>query len=334
MRLDELAQKIGAEVAGDGSAEVTACNTLDRATAGQVSFLANPKYARQLDTTRASAVVVAPGVAAPAGLNLLRTPEPYAAFTRAMVLLHGYRRHPFAGVHPAAHVDPTATVGEGTVIYPGVFVGPGTRIGRDCILYANVTIYDGCVIGDRVTVHSGTVIGVDGFGYATLNGEHHKIPQIGNVVIEDDVEIGANCTIDRATMGSTVIGKGTKTSNLVAVGHNTRVGPGGLIVAQVGIAGSVTIGHHVTIAGQAGLAGHIKVGDNVTIGAQAGVINNIPDQRTVMGSPAMPVSHGRRVYTLFTQLPDIVERLKTVEQQLEELGATGPGDDDGGAEVV
>jgi UDP-3-O-[3-hydroxymyristoyl] glucosamine N-acyltransferase len=192
-----------------------------------------------------------------------------------------------------------------------------------------VSIYDGCVLGDRVTVHAGTVIGVDGFGYATVRGNHTKIPQIGNVVIEDDVEIGANCTIDRATLGSTIVGRGTKTSNMVAIGHNSRIGEGGLIVALVGIAGSTTIGHHVTIGGQAGIAGHLKIGDNVTIAGQAGVTNNIPDQRTVMGMPAMPVHHGRRVLALFTQLPEIVDRVKTLEQQVEELSNT-----DGGAEVV
>jgi UDP-3-O-[3-hydroxymyristoyl] glucosamine N-acyltransferase len=226
-------------------------------------------------------------------------------------------------VHPTAYVDPTATVGEGTVVYPGCYVGPEVKIGRDCILYPNVAVYEKCILGDRVTIHAGTVIGEDGFGYATHGGEHHKIPQVGNVIIEDDVEIGANCAIDRGTLGSTIIGKGTKTSNLIAIGHNTTVGPHGLLVAQVGIAGSVTIGHHVTIAGQVGVAGHIKLGDNVTIAAQSGVINDIPDQSTVMGAPAMPASQGRRVYTIFTQLPELVERIKRLEQALDELSSTG-----------
>ncbi|MBA3273988.1 MAG: UDP-3-O-(3-hydroxymyristoyl)glucosamine N-acyltransferase [Chthoniobacterales bacterium] len=329
MRLDELAKLINAEVIGEGSIKITSASTLDDARAGQISFLANAKYATSLETTQASAVIVAPSVQVRTSAALLRTPEPYYAFTRAMIALHGYRKHPFAGVHPRAFVDESATIGEKTIVYPGAFIGPRVKIGRDCIIYANVSIYDDCRLGDRVTIHSGTVIGVDGFGYATVHGEHTKIPQIGNVVIEDDVEIGANCTIDRATLGSTVIGSGTKTSNIIAVGHNTKVGPGGLIVALVGIAGSTTIGHHVTIGGQAGVAGHLKIGDNVTIAGQSGVTSNIPDQRTVMGMPAMPVHHGRRVLALFTQLPEIIERVKTLEQQVEELSNT-----DGGAEVV
>jgi len=322
MKLNELAKWIGAEVVGDGSIEVNAANTLESATGGQLSFLANPKYLKQLETTQASAVV--------AGLNvtsdrvaLLRAKDPYYSFMQAVVILHGHRKHPHRGVHPTAYVDPTATVGEGTVVYPGCYVGPEVKIGRDCILYPNVVVYEKCILGDRVTIHAGTVIGEDGFGYATHGGEHHKIPQVGNVIIEDDVEIGANCAIDRGTLGSTIIGKGTKTSNLIAIGHNTTVGPHGLLVAQVGIAGSVTIGHHVTIAGQVGVAGHIKLGDNVTIAAQSGVINDIPDQSTVMGAPAMPASQGRRVYTIFTQLPELVERIKRLEQALDELSSTG-----------
>ena len=198
------------------------------------------------------------------------------------------------------------------------------------MLFPGVVVYDDCVFGDRVIIHANSVIGADGFGYATVRGEHHKIPQVGNAVLEDDVELGANACVDRAALGSTVVGRGKKIHNLVTVGHNVRVGPGCMIVAQVGIAGSSTLGHHVTLAGQVGIAGHLTVGDNVTIGAQAGVINHIPDQTTVMGSPAMPAAHARRVYTIFTQLPELLERIKQLEQQVEELGGTA----DGGAEVV
>ena len=318
MTLEELAGQIGAEVVGDGSQEVTSVSTLEDAGAGQLSFLTNPKYARQLETTNATAVIAAPSVSSDR-VTILKTKQPHYAFTKAVVLLHGFRKHPHEGIHPKAYVDPTATVGEGTVLYPGVYLGPNVRVGRDSVLYPNVTVYEGCVVGDRVTIHAGTVVGEDGFGYATQNGEHHKIPQIGNAVIEDDCEIGANCCIDRATLGSTIVGKGTKTSNSVVVGHGSKIGAHALLVAQVGIAGSVTIGHHATIAGQVGIAGHLKLGNNVTIGAQAGVVNDIPDQSTVMGSPAMPVSHGRRVYTIFTQLPELLERIKQLEQQVEEL---------------
>jgi UDP-3-O-[3-hydroxymyristoyl] glucosamine N-acyltransferase len=262
-------------------------------------------------------------------LPLLKTKEPYYAFTRAVVALHGYRKHPFRGIHPAAHIDPTAVIGEGTIVYPGVYVGPRTRIGRDCVLHPNVVIYEDCVIGDRVIINANSSIGPDGFGFATVQGTHHKIPQVGRVVIEDDVEIGANTCVDRAALGSTVIGKGSKVGNLNAIGHNVRIGEGALIVAQVGIAGSVKIGHHCTMAGQVGVAGHLSIGNNVTLGAQTGVIDDIPDQSTYIGAPAMPAQQARRVYSLFTQLPDLLQRIKQLEQKVEELSSSDePGADD------
>jgi len=252
-------------------------------------------------------------------VTLLKTSDPYYAFTQAVILLHGHRRHPHAGIHPAAHVDASASIGERATIYPGVYIGPRVRVGTDCILYPNVVIYDDCILGDRVTLHAGTVIGQDGFGYATHGGEHHKIPQIGNVVIEDDVEIGACVCIDRATLGSTVIGKGTKFSNLIAIGHGTKIGPHGLLVAQVGIAGSSEIGHHVIIGGQAGIAGHLSIGDQVSIGAQSGVHTDVPDKGVLLGAPAMPARQARRVAMLYTQLPQLAERIKELEKKLEAL---------------
>lgn len=335
MTIEQLAKEIGAEVQGDASAEVTSAATLEDAQPGQISFLANLKYARQIDSTRATAVIVAPKISTGAtNVTLLKAADPYFAFMKAVVRLHGHRKHPFAGVHKDAHVDPTATIGENTVVYPGVYVGPRAKIGRDCILYPNVTIYEDCKLGDRVIVHASTVIGADGYGFATHKGEHHKLPQIGNVIIEDDVEVGAGCSIERAALDSTTIGKGTKIDQLVVVGHGSKIGPHCLLVAQTGIAGSVTLGHHVTLAGQTGVSGHLKIGNNVTIGAQSGVISDIDDQATLVGSPAMPVSHARRVYMLFTQLPDIVERIKALEDKIEELGSSGPGDGEDGAEVV
>ena len=321
--LQELAAEIGAEVAGgDPALRVSSVATLEEAGPGQVSFLSNGKYVRLLETTGASAVIVAPGVRSQR-VALLTTRNPYLAFTKAVIRLHGYRRHPHQGIHPAAHVDPAASVGENTVLYPGVYVGPRARVGRDCILYPNVVVYDDCVLGDRVIVHANTSIGHDGFGHATHKGPdgvlvHTKIPQAGNVVIEDDVEIGANCAIDRATLGSTVIGKGTRFSNLIAIGHGSKIGPHGLLVAQVGIAGSVKIGHHVTVGGQTGVAGHVELGDGVTVAAQSGVINDVPDGAVLMGAPAMNASHARRVYTVFTQLPELLERIKKLEQRVGE----------------
>jgi UDP-3-O-[3-hydroxymyristoyl] glucosamine N-acyltransferase len=208
-------------------------------------------------------------------------------------------------------------------VYPGAYVGPRTTVGRDCILYPNCVIYDDCIVGDRVIIHSNATIGADGYGFATQKGVHHKIPQIGNVILEDDVEIGACATVDRAALGSTRIGKGSKLGDLVTIGHNTEVGPGALLVAQVGIAGSCTLGHHVTMAGQVGVAGHLKIGDNSTIGAQSGIITDVPEQSTLVGAPAMPIQHARRVYLRFTQLPELADRIKKLEEAVGELGDAG-----------
>lgn len=320
MRANELADRIGAEVVGDGSIDLASAATLEDAQPGQVSFLSNRKYEHKLETTGASAVIVASSISSDR-LTLLKTNDPYYAFCQAVVTLHGHRRHPHDGAHPQAHLHPTAQIGSGTVVYPGVYVGERVTIGRDCILYPNVVIYPDCVLGDRVIVHAGAVIGQDGFGFATHKGLHHKIPQVGNVIVEDDVEVGANSAIERAALGSTVIGKGTKIDGLVVIGHGTRVGPHGLLVAQTGIAGSVTIGHHATIAGQVGIAGHLKIGDNVTIAAQSGVIADIPDQTVAIGAPAMPAAQARRVYAIFTQLPELAERIKQIEQKIEELSS-------------
>jgi UDP-3-O-[3-hydroxymyristoyl] glucosamine N-acyltransferase len=334
MTLRELAAEIGADVAGgDPEIKVSSVNTLEDAGPGEISFLSNAKYVRLLETTRAAAVIVASGVRSDR-VTLLRTADPYFAFRQAVVKLHGYRQHPHEGVHPAAHVDPTAAIGEGTVVYPGVYVGPRARVGRDCILYPNVVVYDDCVLGDRVILHAGTSIGHDGFGFSThrekdAEAMHYKIPQVGNVVIEDDVEIGANCAVDRATLGSTVIGKGTKFSNLVSIGHGTRIGPHGLLVGLVGIAGSTKVGHHVTLAGQVGIAGHLEIGDRVVVAAQSGVMNDVPDQTTLMGAPALPASQARRVYAVFTQLPQLLERVRRLEQQVEELSGESTGDASG-----
>jgi UDP-3-O-[3-hydroxymyristoyl] glucosamine N-acyltransferase len=334
MTVEQLAQAIDAQVVGDGAVEITSAATLDDALRGQVSFLANPKYATQLQTTRASAVVVGKNVEPVANTTLLRAADPYYAFMQAVVKLHGHRRHPFSGVHPQAHVDPSATIGENTIVYPSVFIGPRVKIGRDCIIYPSATIYDDCVLGDRVIVQAGSAIGVDGYGYATHDGVHHKMPQIGNVIIEDDVEIGANCSIERGALGSTVIGKGTKIDQLVVIGHGSKIGEYCLIVAQTGIAGSVTLGHHVVLAGQSGVAGHLNIGNKVTAGAKSGIINDVEDGTTLMGQPAMPVKHARRVYILFTQLPDLAERIKALEEQVRDLAANPIDDEGDGAEVV
>jgi len=347
MVLKELAERIGAQVRpateADAGRTIERCATLAEAGADDLAFLANPKYAQQLQTTRAGAVIVGPDVSCD-GRTLLVADDPYFAFRNAVVALHGFREHPApsdAGAGPQrsekAVIDPSARLGDGCVVhpyavicadvrigrncvvYPHVFIGPGTRIGDDCQIYPGVTIYDHCVIGDRVTLHAGCVIGQDGFGYATHDGAHHKIPQAGNVVIEDDVEMGAGCAVDRATIGSTVIGRGTKFSDQVAIGHGTKVGSHNLFVAQVGLAGSVQTGDHVVMGGKVGVAGHLKIGSGVRLAAISGVMSDIPDNAEYGGAPAMPWSEARRVLLNLQRLPALVDRVKKLEREIDRL---------------
>lgn len=336
--LVELAETIGATVEGDASLTLTGYNTLEAAGPGDVSFLANTKYVAAAKTTRAGAIVVSPEHAKElAGRTLLVADDPYFAWRNVMVEMIGFRQQPAAGVserasvhptatvHPGVHVGPFVTidagavVGERSVLYPGVYVGPDARIGGDCILYPNVVVYDRCVLGDRVTLHAGCVIGQDGFGYATHAGAHHKIPQSGNAVVEDDVELGAGCSVDRATVGSTVIGKGTKFSNAVTIGHGTKVGPHNLYVAQVGLAGSVQTGSYVVMGGQVGVAGHLKIGNNIKVAATSAIYKDVPDGCDVGGTPALPLSEARRLVMSQLKLPDALAELKRLKKQVEKL---------------
>lgn len=341
MTVGELADRIGATVAGraDRDAAVDRCTSLEAAAPGAVTFLVNRKYAAQLSDTQATAVIVGEGVDAPEK-TLLVAEDPYYAFRNAVVALHGFREHPQftqepispqavvhetaelgegCVVHPFAVIGPGARLGRNCMVYPHCFIGPSVTIGDDCTLYPSVTVYDDCVIGDRVTLHAGCVVGQDGFGYATHGGEHHKIPQVGNVVIEDDVEMGANCSIDRATVGSTVIGRGTKFSDCVTIGHGTRVGRHNLYVGLVGLAGSVETGDYVAMGGQVGVAGHLKIGDQVQIAATSGVMNDIPAKMQVGGTPALPLTEAKRVHLSTLRLPDLIARVKKLERQLDKL---------------
>jgi len=333
--LGELAKYVGAEIIGDAGIVIKSASTLGRASSGDISFLANDRYEKLLKSTKASAVIVSNRV--DANVPLLITEDPYYAFMQILVLLHGHRKHAEVGVskrafiadsakvgadchiHDFVTISASARVGQGCIIYPNVYVGPNVHIGNKCIIYPNVTIYDECKIGDRVIVNANSSIGQDGFGYATHKGIHHKIPQIGNVVIEDDVEIGACCAIERGTLGDTVIGQGTKIGDLVTIGHGTKVGAHCLLVAQVGIAGSTTLGHHCILGGQVGVVGHITIGNNVTIGAQAGVIKSIPDGSTVLGAPAIEATQGKRAYSTIQYLPEMRQDLRQLQKSVEKL---------------
>ena len=337
--LGELAEYVGGQVLGNPNVIIKSASTLGRADENDISFLTNSKYEKQLRTTKAGAIIVGkkpPNVSTP----LLIADDPYYAFMQIMVLLHGHRKHKKVGISPKSLISDSAKVGtdchihnfatiaddakigDGCIIYPGVHIGEGAQLGNDCILYPNVTIYDGCKIGNRVIVNANSTIGEDGFGYASHNGVHHKIPQIGIVVIEDDVEIGCCCGIERGTLGDTIIGQGSKLGDLVAIGHGAKIGAHCLLVAQVGISGSTTLGHHCTVGGQVGIVGHINIGNNVTIGAQAGVINNIPDGQVVVGAPAIEANRGKRAYSMIQYLPDMRQNIRKLESRIEQVASS------------
>jgi len=341
--LGELAEYVGGRICGDPNIVIKSASTLGRAREGDISFLVNRKYQKQLRTTKASAVIVDKETT-DSSVPLLIAEDPYYAFMQVMVLLHGHRKHKKVGVSQRASISDSAKVGidchihdfvtiadeakigDGCIIYPNVYIGQGVQIGNDSIIYPNVVIYDGCKIGNRVIINANTTIGEDGFGYASYKGIHHKIPQIGGVIIEDDVEIGACCGIERGTLGDTVIGQGSKLGDLVTIGHGTKIGPHCLLVAQVGIAGSTTLGHHCVVGGQVGIVGHINIGNNVTIAAQAGVVNNIPDGQVVLGAPAIEATQGKRAYSMIQYLPEMRQSIRNLQNQVEQITSSSESD--------
>ena len=341
--LGELAEYVGGRICGNSDIKIKSASTLGRANEGDISFLTNRKYEKELRTTKASAVIVGkdtPGTS----VSLLVAENPYYAFMQIMVLLHGHRKHKKTGISARASISDNAKIGadchigdfaiiedeakirDGCIIYPGVYIGKGVQIGNDSIIYPNVTVYEGSRIGNRVIINSNSTIGEDGFGYATHKGIHHKIPQTGIVIIEDDVEIGTCCGIERGTLSDTIIGQGSKLGDMVTIGHGTKIGQHCLLVAQVGVAGSTNIGNHCVVGGQVGIVGHINIGNNVTIGAQAGVINNIPDNTVVLGSPAIEAEQGRRAYSTLQYLPEMRQNIRELQNKFEQF--TLPADSD------
>ena len=341
MQLDQLCQVLTekgfAANCHTGNVDVTGVNTLEDARPGEITFLANPKYASMLASTKASAVIVRPDVDVPDQLAAVRCTDPYAGITVAIVALHGYRQHPQWGIAPSAEVHESASVGananigphttvstdavigDNCTLYPGSYVGCGARLGNDCVLHPNVVIYDHSILGDRVTVHAGSVIGEDGLGYAPVGPKWLKIPQVGRAILGNDVEIGANCTIDRATLGATRIGDGTKFGNVIVIGHGSKVGPDCLLVGLVGVAGSTTIGRHATIAGHVGVNGHCTLGDNVTVGGMSAVMGDVAPDATILGIPATDARDARRALGTIKKLPDLIQRIRTLERQVETL---------------
>ncbi len=337
MKLREIAARVGGTVTGDDETEITRLNAIEAAGPGELTFLANPKYAAALATTSAAAVILReapPGDPRP----FLLHPDPYFAFSQALRLFYpaaGSNLNPgvaaTAVVHPTAllgqgvHIGEHAVVGAGSSIgagakiMSGVVIGSGCAVGQDALIFPNVTIYDGCRLGHRVTIHSGTVIGSDGFGYATHAGQHHKVMQVGGVRVEDDVEIGANCTIDRGAIGDTVIGEGSKIDNLCQIAHNVRLGKGCLIVAQVGIAGSAVLGDYVVAGGQVGFVGHINIGSGARFIAQSGVSKSLKGGTDYGGSPAREARDYREIEAHIHRLPQKMEQLKRLAAEIDEI---------------
>lgn len=328
----EIAKVLGGEVIGDGTVQLTGFAPADSARAGDLTFAENEAYFARAEASAASAILVE-GAFTSAGKVLIRVPNARVAFAKVLPLFFPEKTFaagidPTAIVAASAQIDPTAHIGPYCVVGENAkigarcvlqgfdWVGEGSQLADEVNLFPHVTIYPGSKLGRRVRIHSGTVIGSDGFGYVLDEGAHRKVPQIGNVIIGDDVEIGANVTIDRGALGPTTIGRGTKIDNLVQIAHNVSIGEHCLIVAQAGIAGSTKLGNYCILAGQVGLAGHLKIGNNVTIAAQSGVMRDIPDGQKVFGYPAVPDRDAKRQIVAMQQLPELLHRVAALEKKL------------------
>ncbi len=333
--LAHIHEVVGGTIHGDSQTPISGLTSLGESDPNALSFIANDKMSKAAATLRVAALLVyrhLPDLAVPQ----IVVDHPMLAFARVAQTFfvrqqapRGIAEHVMQGDDVRIGTDPSiwpfvtlgdrVTIGHRVTLYPGVFVGSDSTIGDDSVLYPNVVVREGCSLGARVIVHSGTVIGADGFGYVQHQGRHHKIPQLGGAVIEDDVELGANVTVDRATFGRTLVKRGTKVDSLVQIAHNVTVGEHCIVVAQVGIAGSTTIGHHVMIGGQAGLADHLTIGDQVMIAAKAGVNRSIGSNQVVGGIPAMPRDKALRIQGSIFQLPEMKELVRNLDQRVAAL---------------
>jgi len=327
----ELARRLQGEVRGEASVELHGLAAADTAGPGDLTFAESEAFLVRAESSAAGAILTS--LEAGPAKTVIRVRHTRLAMAQALALFYPEPAfapglHPSAVVDPGARIDPTAhvgplcAIGSGSELGPRVVLMAGVVVGANCVLGADtrvfprVILYDRTHVGARVRIHAGAVLGSDGYGYVFANGAHQKVPQVGQVVIEDDVEIGANVTIDRAALGATVIGHGTKVDNLVHVAHNVTVGSHCLLIAQVGIAGSTTVGDYVTMAGQVGISDHLRIGNRVTIGAQAGVMSHIPDGETWLGAPARPVAQMMRQFATAEKLPELARRLAALERQV------------------
>lgn len=337
----QIAQILKGKIEGDPEVKVNNFSKIEEGKPGTLTFLANPKYSHFLYETKASLALINEDFVLekeiPNTLTLIRVPNAYAALAQLLVLVDQSKAKK-QGIEPMSFVSSTAKIpkekvyigafayigenvqlGENVSIYPNAYIGDNVTIGDNTIVYSGANIYPGCSIGKNCILHSGSVIGSDGFGFAKEGDSYKKIPQLGNVVIEDEVEIGANTTIDRAVMDSTIIRKGVKLDNLIQIAHNVEIGENTGIAAQVGISGSTKVGKNCIMGGQVGLGGHINIGDNVSIGAQAGIISNIKSDRSIIGSPAIDVNNFFRSSVVFPKLPDMYRQLNQLQKELDLL---------------
>lgn len=342
MSAGEIAQLVEGKLDGDAGRSVSSIETLERAGPEALSWLGDAKYTAQLAASRAGVVLVPIDCVAPASIVAVRVRDPDLALCRVLERMAPQPPQVEAGVHPSALVAATAVVdgaaigpnvvigagariGSGTQLHAGVYVGTDSVIGRGCVLWPNVVVRERCTIGDRVVIHASTTIGADGFGYLFRDGAHRKVPQVGTVQIDDDVEIGANCCVDRAKSGVTRIRSGVKIDNLVQIGHNCDIGEHCVLVAQVGVSGSVTIGRYCVLAGQAGVADHLTLGSGVRVGAQAGVAQDVADREQLLGSPARDSRAYLKQDFALRRLPELLAQFRELKRRVEALESS---DDD------
>jgi UDP-3-O-[3-hydroxymyristoyl] glucosamine N-acyltransferase len=342
--VEQLAALVRGRLMGDGSVSIRSARPVAEAGPGDITFIESERYAKLLRSSPASAAIVGPHFkhnrpSIKDDLAVIEVDDPISAFVAVRNHLSGEQKPRWTGIHPQAYVAATARIGtnvavypfvsvgenaeigDGTTLFPGVVIGEGCRIGQECTIHPNAVLYPDVVLNDRVEIHAGTVLGGDGFGYRQVSGRHVKIPHTGGLEVGSDVEIGANCAIDRATFEATRIGEGTKIDNLVMIGHNNQIGRHNLLCGQVGIAGSCTTGDNVVMAGQAGIKDKTQIGDGVIVGAQAGVHRNIPSGQQVLGSPAIPVREQRRIFQMIARLPEMHRQFRQLAAQIDVITA-------------